>query len=237
MKNVHLLLASTSTLYGGKYLDYLEEAILQHFGQNKELIFIPFARPGGLSYDDYTRHASQRFEALGYTLRGLHTFENKAEALRQAQGLFTGGGNSFVLLKTLYDMNLMGVLREVVLGGTPYMGSSAGSNLAGLSIGTTNDMPIVWPSALMAIGAIPFNINPHYLDPQPQTTHMGETRETRIKEFHVFNEQGVMGLREGSWLEVKNASIYLMGDLSARWFKRGEEPTELMPGLLNFLKS
>jgi len=115
----------------------------------------------------------------------------------------------------------------------PYMGSSAGTNLTGMTIGTTNDMPIVYPSSFEALGFLPFNINPHYLDPDPNSTHKGETRETRIKEFHKFNSQAVLGLREGSWLEVSNGEIQLKGNLPARLFRQGGEPVELECGRID----
>jgi len=139
-----------------------------------------------------------------------------------------------LLLKTLYDLDLVHQLRVQVGNGTPYVGTSAGSNLTGLTIGTTNDMPIVYPPSFDALGFLPFNINPHFLDPDMNSTHKGETRETRIQEFHQFNSQPVVGLREGSWLKVSQGEIELEGTLTARLFRPNMDAVELDPGLINF---
>lgn len=150
--------------------------------------------------------------------------------MKEAQGLFTGGGNTFLLVRELYKQDVLRSLKEVVLEGTPYLGTSAGTNIAGLSMRTTNDMPIVYPPSFNTLGLVPFNINPHYLDPSPDSTHQGETRETRIKEFHQFNPQPVVGLREGSWLEVKDNDIRLRGNLPARIFQAGKAAYEMESG-------
>jgi len=228
-----LLLASTSTLYGGTYLDYLESSIQTLFQGCTRLVFIPYARPGGRSASEYSEMAETRFKELGLEIRGLEQFKDPIQAIASADGIFTGGGNSFVLLKTLQDARLIEPLQKRIREGCPYMGSSAGSNLAGLTIGTTNDMPIVHPERLEALGLVPFNLNPHYLDPDPHSPHMGETRETRIREFHAFNPQPVLGLRESSWLEVEDERVVLQGALTARLFVRGQEPVECAPGVLN----
>jgi dipeptidase E len=151
-------------------------------------------------------------------------------AVENAEGIFTGGGNTFVLLKEIYDKGLMETLRKKINNGMPYMGTSAGSNLTGQTINTTNDMPIVYPPTFDAIGAIPFNINPHYLDPDPNSTHMGETRETRIKEFLTYSDLRVAGLREGSFLKLENGNLSLGGTLTMRLFEQGKEPREMEPG-------
>ena len=226
-----LLVVSTSKVHGKPYLSYLKEEVLGFF-LGKNLVFVPYARPGGMSWDEYTALAQGPFAEWGYTLKGIHTFESPAQALAWADGVFTGGGNTFLLLKTLYENGSFGAIQEAVKKGLPYMGSSAGSNLCGLTIGTTNDMPIVYPPSFDAFGFLPFNINPHYLDPLPDSTHMGETREQRINEFHVQNEQMVVGLREGSWLHVEGGKIQLKGTLNARIFKRGMEPLEVPPGTM-----
>src|SRR5690606_27915251 len=153
------------------------------------------------------------FQKIGKKLIGLHTFENPVEALKKAKGVFTGGGNTFVLVNALYGLELMQPLREAIFGGLPYMGTSAGSNICGVSMQTTNDMPIVYPPSFKTLGAIPFNLNPHFQNPDPKSKHMGETRETRIKEFHTQNTVAVVGLREGSWLRVKGDEIILKGEL------------------------
>ncbi len=230
MNKIKLLLASTSTVYGGTYLDYLEESVQKHFEDSKNIIFIPYARPGGISHDGYSEIVENKFKSFGLNIKGLHSFSQAAQALEKADGVFTGGGNSFVLLKALYDLKLLDILKRKIVEGMPYMGSSAGSNLAGLTIGTTNDMPIVYPPSFEALGAVHFNINPHYLDPVEGSKHMGETRETRIKEFHQYNPQAVLGLREGSWLQVSEGKIFLKGDLKAKLFRRELEPVEIAAG-------
>lgn len=227
MKN--LIVASTSTVYGGGYLDYLPETLSDLFKHTNEVIFIPYARPGGITHDAYTEKASEAFKKIGKELRGLHTFTDPQKAIREAKGFFTGGGNTFVLVTALHQLQLMQPLREAIFNGLPYLGTSAGSNICGISMQTTNDMPIVYPPSFKTLGVVPFNINPHYLDPDPSSTHMGETRETRINEFHTQNTIPVIGLREGSWLEVKGAIIKLRGDLNARIFEQGKEPYELTP--------
>ena len=225
-----LLIVSTSTVFGQPYLGYLKEEIKGFFRGRNQILFVPYARPSGITHQDYTAKAAMVFEALGFTLRGANSFPSPAEALQWAEGVFTGGGNSFLLLKTLYETGLYKAIGEGVRGGIPYMGTSAGCNLCGLSIGTTNDMPIVHPPALEAFGWVAFNLNPHYLDPDPGSPHMGETRETRIGEFHHFNPQPVLGLREGSWLWVEHGRVELKGPLTARWFEKGKPPIELQPG-------
>ena len=232
-----LLIASTSTLHSGAYLDYLLEALKIHFKDIKEIIFIPYARPSGISHDDYTKKAAEAFAKIDIKVTGLHTFKNPAEAIANAKGIFTGGGNTFVLGSALYKYNLLEPIKTAVNNGTPYLGTSAGSNICGLNIRTTNDMPIIYPPNFKTLGFVPFNINPHYLDPDTTSKHMGETRETRIKEFHQFNTQPVVGLREGSWLKVEGQSIELKGTLTARIFEYDSEPYEVETGtFLNELK-
>jgi len=233
MKN--LIIASTSTVFGGKYIDYLTEEMAELFRDTNEVVFIPFARPGGISHDEYTTKAAKAFEKIGKKLIGLHTFRNPGEAIKNAKGVFTGGGNTFVLVDALYRLELMQPLREAIFNGLPYMGTSAGSNICGISMQTTNDMPIVYPPSFKTLGVIPFNLNPHYLDPNPESTHMGETRETRIAEFHTQNTVPVVGLREGSWLRVKGDEIKLKGKLEARVFEQGKAPYEVATGtIMNF---
>lgn len=230
-----LIIASTSTVFGGEYLDYLTEEMSQLFKETDEVIFIPYARPGGISHDEYTEKAAKAFNKIEKKLVGLHTFDNPAKALKNAKGAFTGGGNTFVLVSALYRLELMQPLREAIFNGLPYLGTSAGSNICGVSMQTTNDMPIVYPPSFKTLGVIPFNLNPHYLDPDPTSNHMGETRETRIAEFHTQNTVPVIGLREGSWLQVNGDEIILKGKLKARVFKQGKEPFEVKTGTsLNF---
>lgn len=225
-----MLIASTSTVYGGEYLDYLEGEMAELFKNTDTIIFVPFARPRGMSHDQYTDKAAKAFQRIGKKLVGLHNFDNPVDALKKAKGVFTGGGNTFVLVNALYRLELIQPLREAIFNGLPYMGTSAGSNICGVSMMTTNDMPIIYPPSFKTLGAIPFNINPHYLDPNPGSTHMGETRETRIKEFHTQNTVPVVGLREGSWLRVKDNEIILKGKLNARVFEQGKAPFETETG-------
>lgn len=222
-----LIIASTSTVHGGQYLDYLLPTLTQHFETCKEILFIPYARPGGISHDDYSAKVREVFSTINKSVKGLHEYENPTEAIRKAQGIFTGGGNTFLLVKQLYDNEVMAVLAEALNQGTPYLGTSAGSNITGISMQTTNDMPIVYPPSFATLGVIPFNLNPHYLDPDTNSKHMGETRETRIKEFHAFNTTPVLGLREGSWLEVNADTILLKGPLTARLFLPNKDAEEL----------
>jgi dipeptidase E len=235
MKNI--LIASTSTLANQNYLDYLLPELKIHFRNCSTILFIPYARPGGISHDEYTAMVSLAFAKINKKVIGIHQFEEAPQALKKAEGIFTGGGNTFVLVSQLYKTNAMEALSEVVKKGTPYLGTSAGSNICGLTMQTTNDMPIVFPPSFKTLGLIPFNLNPHYLDPDTNSKHMGETRETRIQEYHAYNSVPVLGLREGSWLDVKGETITLKGDLTARLFRQNQPPEEIESGIdLHFLK-
>lgn len=225
-----MIIASTSTLHGGEYLDYILPTLDVLFNNCSSVLFIPYARPGGISHDDYTEKVRTAFAKLNKTVNGLHEFENPIEAVQNAEAIFTGGGNTFLLVTQLYKNNVMDVLAKTIKSGTPYLGTSAGSNITGLTMQTTNDMPIVYPPSFQTLAMIPFNLNPHYLDADLQSKHMGETRETRIKEFHAFNSVPVLGLREGSWLEVLGDRITLKGELPARLFKQNETAVELESG-------
>jgi len=225
MKN--LIIASTSTIHGGSYLSYLLSEISELFSETQEVLFIPYARPSGISHDEYTNIASEAFLKIDKKIVGIHTFNNPIEAIKNAKGVFVGGGNTFVLVSQLYNNQVMQPLREAIFEGLPYLGTSAGSNICGVTINNTNDMPIVYPPSFKSLGVIPFNINPHYLDPDPSSKHMGETRETRIKEFHTQSTIPVVGIREGSWLQVKGNEIILKGNHSARVFEQNKIPFEL----------
>ncbi len=225
-----LIVASTSTIHGSGYLDYLLDKLTLFFQFTETILFIPYARPSGLSHDAYTEIVQKAFKKIDKNIVGIHQFENPKKALLEAKGIFVGGGNSFVLLDELYKNDVFDTLKSVIQTGTPYLGTSAGSNICGKTIGTSNDMPIVHPPSFDALSIIPFNINPHYLDPNPKSKHMGETRETRIKEFHFFNSQSVVGLREGSFLEVSGERITLKGPLKARIFEYNKEAYEVQPG-------
>lgn len=226
----HLLLISTSRTHGTGYLEHCASDLQERFQgavtPDAPVIFVPYAFK---DYDSYIAIARPAFESMGFTCRGIHEGDPR-QNLREAGAVFIGGGNTFRLLDTLYREQLVEPLRERVKSGMPYAGASAGSNVATLNIRTTNDMPILQPPTFDALGFIPFNLNPHYLDPDPTSKHMGETRETRIREFHEENEQPVLGLREGSMLWVDDDTAQIRGEVGARLFVRGEEARELEPG-------
>ncbi|MFD2247229.1 dipeptidase PepE [Pontibacter ruber] len=226
----NLLLISTSSTHGTGYLEHCEAEIKELLQGKSSVLFIPYARPSGISHKDYTTKARETFERMGFTLTGVHEATDPVKAVEQAEAVFIGGGNTFLLLRQLYANKLVAPLQERVKKGMPYIGTSAGTNVAGKTIGTTNDMPIVFPKTFDALQLVPFNFNPHYQDPEPDSKHMGETRETRINEFHVHNTQPVVGLREGSMLHVTGDKIELKGPLTARIFLQGQKPQEFKPG-------
>ena len=196
-----LIIASTSTIHGSGYLEYLLPTLTTFFANVKTILFIPYARPGGISYNEYTDIAKKAFATINIEVN---------------------------------SKNIIDDLKQVLENGTPYLGTSAGSNICGVNMKNTNDMPIVYPPSFTTLGIIPFNINAHYLDPIQGSTHMGETRETRIKEFHVFNKVPVLGLRQGSWLQVLGNVISLEGTHTARLFKQNLEAIELEKGSLKW---
>jgi dipeptidase E len=224
-----LLLVSNSTLYGSGYLDHCAVAIAAFLGPSvKRVLFVPYAL---FDRDGYAAKARARFEAMEYGLDSVHDFPaGPVRAVEQADALFIGGGNTFRLLDALWRHELVEPIRRRARAGMPYVGTSAGSNVACPSIRTTNDMPIVEPPSFAALDLVPFNINAHYQDPVPGSTHMGETREQRIAEFHEENTPPVVGLREGAWLLVEGPSVVLQGANGARLFRRGEAPVELVSG-------
>ncbi len=224
---MRLLLLSTSTLHGSGYLDYAEHHIREFLGKSARVLFIPYALA---DRDGYSEIARKRFEQMGYELYPIHREDDPARAIGRANNIFIGGGNTFRLLKTLYDDNIVELIAERVREGMPYIGSSAGTNMACPTLKTTNDMPIVQPPSFNALGLIDFQINPHYLDPDPNSTHMGETREERLRQYLEENEVPVVGLREGSLLWVKDQEVTLRGEKTARVFRRGREPFEIEPG-------
>jgi len=224
-----MLLASTSTIYGQKYLEYLLEDIKILFSGCEKIIFIPYAQPSGISHLEYTNKAKKVFESLNLNILD-YTKDNIKEQLEICDGIFTGGGNTFLLLNKLYEFNLIEDLRYKINSGIPYLGTSAGTNICGLSIGTTNDMPIIHVKSFEALGIIDLNINPHYIDQIEGIEHMGESRETRINEFHNLNDQLVIGLREGSSLSVMGNDIILTGTKKAVIFKKGNKLFEIETG-------
>lgn len=231
INRLNVIIASTSTVYGGQYLDYLTDDLTRHFKGIEELVFIPYARPGGLTYEAYVKIASRFFEKLNIRIKGIQEFENGIKAINQAQAVFIGGGNTFLLVKKLYEYNLFQVLRQRILEGMPYLGTSAGSNITGQTMQTTNDMPIVEVPAYQTLGIFPFNINPHYLDPAPDLLkHMGETRDTRLKEYLHFNTIPVVALREGSYIKTEGNKWILKGKLPARIYFSLEDIREVGSG-------
>ncbi len=226
---MNCIIASTSTIHGSAYLEYLKPVLASHFKDVEEVLFVPYARPSGLTYDEYTAKAKDGLAFLKAKVSGIHEFENPIEALEKAQAIFVGGGNTFLLVKTLQELDLMPVLKQKILLATPYLGTSAGSNICGPNMQTTNDMPIVMPKSFETLSILPFNINAHYIEPDKNSTHKGETRRTRIKEFQMFNDINVIGLKEGSWLEVRGETIQLKGELDAVWFEPGKPPKVIQP--------
>jgi dipeptidase E len=210
-------------------LEYILPDLSDFFKGIQEILFIPYARPSGLTHEEYTTRAKEGFDKIYIKLKGIHEFKNAVDAVNNAKAIFTGGGNTFLLLKELYDHKLISAIKNVVENGTPYFGTSAGSNITGVTIQNTNDMPIIYPPSFKALGLLNFNLNPHYLDPDTGSTHMGETRETRINEYHTINNTPVLGLREGSWLLVEGKKVVLKGDLNARLFQPNKAAVELPP--------
>jgi dipeptidase E len=221
-----LLLLSSSTLFGRRYLDHAADAIRDLLGSSRRVLFLPYALHDREAYAERTRECLRQ---LGYAVDSAAETADPKGAVRRAEAIFVGGGNTFRLLEALYRLGLMKPVRARVARGVPYIGSSAGSIVACPSIGTTKDMPIVEPSSFRALGLIDFQISPHYLDPDPQSTHMGETQEERIRQFHEENEPPVVGLREGAMLHVENGSVVLEGIAGARVFRRGRGPIEAEP--------
>ena len=195
-----LLLVSTSTVHGTGYLDHCEAEVRELFAGLASVLFVPYAL---YDRDRYAATVRSRFEQMGFGLESLHEQPSPAAAVEKAAGVFIGGGNTFRLIDALQRDGILEIIRDRVAAGMPYMGTSAGSNVACLTIKTTNDMPILQPQGFEALALVPFQINPHYQDPEPGSAHMGETRETRIREFHEENDTPVVGLREsvphGGW--------------------------------------
>ena len=223
----HILLISNSTIHGRGYLDHAETEITRFFGSAKSVLFFPFALH---DRDNYAAKAKARFAAMGFSVNSAHAVRNPHEAIAETDAIFIGGGKTFRLLKALQDLDLIEPIRRRVHDGAPYIGSSAGSNVAGPTIKTTKDMPIVQPRSFDALGLVPFQISPHFQDPDPSSTHMGETQEERIVQFLEENETPVLGMREGAWVRVEKGSVWLGGANGARIFRRGEAPVEAVTG-------
>ena len=223
---LRLLLISNSTMHGSGYLEHCAAEIRNFLGARKKVLFVPYALH---DHDAYAEKAKKAFAAMGHDLSSVHTFLDPLDALSGAEAVFIGGGNTFRLLNALYLHQLLPAIQQLALAGVPYVGSSAGSNVATESIRTTNDMPIVEPPSFTAMQLVPFQINPHYLDADPKSTHMGETREERLRQFHEEHETPVLGMREGCMLRVEGTRMELRGTTKARLFRRGLAAVEYAP--------
>jgi dipeptidase E len=219
---MRLLLISSSNVHGYGYLDHPEPAMRAFLGEGRRVAFVPFAAH---DHDAYSAKVRERLARMDLDLIPI-------DDLDRAEAIFVGGGNTFRLLKTLYDRELLTTIRDRVRAGLPYLGASAGTVIAAPTMQTTNDMPIVEPPSFASLGFVDFQINPHYLDPDPQSTHRGETREERIREYLEENAGPVVGLREGSMLQIENGVTTLLGEKTARLFRRGLEPVEAEPGVI-----
>ena len=228
MNTTNALLISSSMVHGRSYLDHVEPAIREILTGRHRVLFFPFALHDRHAY---AAKAKLRFASLGITLDSIYAVppSDRQRAIEQAEAFFVGGGNTFRLLYSLYENALMPVLRARILSGVPYIGSSAGAIIAGPTIKTTKDMPILQPPSFTALGIFPYQISPHYQDPDPTSTHMGETQEERIVQFLEENETPVIGLREGSWIRQKDGAAKLGGELTCRIFRRGIPATEVPP--------
>lgn len=222
-----ILLVSNSTVYGRGYLDHVEQEIKAFLGDGKRILFFPYAL---YDRDGYAAKARARFAAMGYSLESVHHAADPQKAVENTDAFFIGGGNTFRLLKALQDVDLLVAIDRKVKSSAPYIGSSAGSNVAGPTIKTTKDMPIVQPRSFDSLGLVPFQISPHFQDPDPNSRHMGETQEERILQFLEEDETSVVGIREGAWLICENGAVTLRGEVGARIFRHGEVPVEAKPG-------
>ena len=229
----NLLLVSSSRVHDSGMLEHCRAAMAEHFKGVKRVLFVPYALA---DREKYTHVVSRAFEPIGIQVDSVHLSENPVRTVEEAEAIFVGGGNTFRLLLSLYSRFLLDPIRSAVQDrGVPYMGSSAGSNIACPSIRTSNDMPIVEPPSFDALNLVPFQINPHYIDADPNSTHKGETREQRLAEFLEENPMPVVGLREGSWLKVVGDQADLCGSTGMKLFRRKESPAEIESGDVSFL--
>jgi dipeptidase E len=222
-----LLLISNSTLHGSGYLDHAESEIRKALGPIKRILFVPYALH---DRDQYSEQARARFQTMECALDSIHEATDPKAAIRDTEAIFVGGGNTFRLLRQLQELDLLAVIKERVEAGMLYIGSSAGSVISAPTIKTTNDMPIVQPRSFDSLGLISFQINAHFLDPDPSSTHMGETREERLIQFLEDNETPVVGLREGCMIWIEHGIHSLHGRTNARVFRRDSAPVEMEPG-------
>src|SRR4030095_6481396 len=222
-----ILLISSSTVYGCDYLDHVEQQIKSFLGTARKVLFFPFAL---FDRDTYAAKAKARFAVMGYSIETAHAVSDPHQAIEQTDAIFIGGGNTFRLLKALQDLDLLDPICQRVKRGAPYIGSSARSTVAGPTIKPTRDMPIVQPRSFDSLGLVPFQISPHFQDPDPNSKHMGETQEERILQFLEENEKPAVGMREGAWLLCEKGTVTLRGETGARIFRRGQVPVEAGPG-------
>ena len=225
-----MILASTSTIHGEEFLEYLLKEIKNLFVGCNNILFIPFARPSGLTHLTYTKKVQDQFKKVNLSVVDYSNDNDFLQKLEKSDGLFIGGGNTFLLLHQLNKLKLIEKIREKILSGTPYLGTSAGTNICGISIGTTNDMPIVEIESRLSLQILPYNINPHFYEKNYDSKHMGESRETRIQEFLIYNKQPVVGLKEGSFLKINQENIILEGKESAIIFERNQKPYSINSG-------
>ena len=223
----NLLLISSSNVHGQGYLDHVEHEMREMLRGIQRVVFIPYAL---YDRDAYAMKVRERFKRMGIGLDSIHTDCSPSRIVQQAQALFIGGGNTFRLLKALYDYELLECIRSQVEQGMPFIGSSAGSIVACPTLKTTKDMPVVQPPSFNALHLVSFQISPHYLDRDPASIHMGETQEERIMQYLKENNRPVVGLREDTLLRVNQGSVWLRGSTTARVFRRGEKPVEISPG-------
>jgi dipeptidase E len=224
---MRLLLISNSTNAGEPYLEHAKSGIKDFLGEKPvKTLFIPYAAVM-FPFDEYESRVRKSFTETGHDIESIHRFNDPREAVRNASAIVVGGGNTWKLLRMIRDNGLIEAVRDKIISGTPYIGWSAGSNVACPTIMTTNDMPVIMPDTFNAFNLVPFQINPHYLDANP-AGHAGETREQRINEFIEMNPGiYVLGLREGTMLLVENGKVSLIGKKDARLFFRGAIPVEL----------
>jgi dipeptidase E len=223
-----LLLVSSSNVHGTGYLDHCEAQISELFHQCQRVLFVPYAL---YDRDDYAQQARRRFLEMGFELDSIHDTEDPVAAVLEAEGIFVGGGNTFRLLDELQKRGLVEAVRTRVASGMPYMGTSAGSNVACPTIRTTNDMPIIEPASFEAFDLVSFQINPHYLDADPDSKHKGETREQRLSEYLEENDVPVVAVREGGMIVVRGSEVRLEGKTGGMLFAKGRPPEEIVPGL------
>ncbi len=228
---MNLLLLSNSATAGKPYLSHAREWIDETLGDSKRIVFVPYAAIT-LQYGEYARRVQ---ENIGREVFSAHDASSASKAVQHADAVLIGGGNSFQLLRLLYRRGLMDPLKKHAKSGKPLIGWSAGSNVAAPTIRTTNDMPVVVPASMDALGLVPFQINPHFIDADPNSTHQGETREQRLTEYLEENEVPVAALREGSWLKIQGDSCMLSGKSGMKLFQCGQPPQEVASGDVSYL--